>query len=99
MLQFLILTVFVLFGAVELFQWLKGVMLPLPIYVLAGSFLAIASNYDKGMGLLLNLRTASNENLVQTAVIVEPDPLVLTADSSTSSTVKENSQEPSANIE
>ncbi len=80
MFQFLILTIFVLFGAVELFQWLKGVMLPLPIYVLAGAFLAIASNYDRGMGLLFN-KAPFSENLMQTAVIIEPEPMVLTAES------------------
>jgi hypothetical protein len=82
MFQFLILTIFVLFGAVELFQWLKGVMLPLPIYVLAGAFLAIASNYDRGMGLLFN-QAPSAENLMQTqtAVIIEPEPKILTSES------------------
>ena len=80
MFQFFILTIFVLFWAVELFQWLKGVMLPLPIYVLAGAFLAIASNYDRGMGLLFN-QAPSSENLMQTAVIIEPEPMVLTAES------------------
>jgi hypothetical protein len=82
MFQFLILTIFLLFGAVELFQWLKGVMLPLPIYVLAGAFLAIASNYDRGMGLLFNQAPLS-ENVMQTqtAVIIEPEPKVLTSES------------------
>ena len=82
MFQFLILTIFVLFGAVELFQWLKGVMFPLPIYVLAGAFLAIASNYERGMGLLFN-QAPSAENLMQTqtAVIIEPEPKILTSES------------------
>ena len=92
MLQFLILTIFVLFGAVELFQWLKGVMLPLPIYVLAGAFLAIASNYDRGMGLLFN-QAPSAENLMQTAVIIEPEPMVLTAESVESPEASVNMEE------
>jgi hypothetical protein len=33
-----------LFGMVELFQWLKDLTLPLPVYVVAGVLLAIASN-------------------------------------------------------
>ncbi len=45
--------VFVLFGLVQFYQWVKGFILPLPIYVLAGAFLAIASNYDKGMALIM----------------------------------------------
>ena len=42
-------TVVILFVAVQLFQSIKGFFVPLPIYVLAGAFLAIASNYDKGI--------------------------------------------------
>ena len=45
--------VFVLFVLVQFYQWVKGFILPLPIYVLAGSFLAIASNYDKGMAMII----------------------------------------------
>ncbi len=48
-----ITTVCILFVLFQLFEWLKGFMLPLPIYVLAGAFLAIASNYEKGLGALL----------------------------------------------
>jgi hypothetical protein len=33
-----------LFLLVQLYQWMKGYILPLPIYVLAGALLAIASN-------------------------------------------------------
>ncbi|MDJ0731717.1 MAG: hypothetical protein QNJ33_17170 [Crocosphaera sp.] len=46
--------VFVLFVLVQFYQWVKGFILPLPIYVLAGAFLAIASNYDKGMGMIIS---------------------------------------------
>jgi hypothetical protein len=90
--QFLVLIVFFLFAGVELFQWLKGVMLPLPIYVLAGAFLAIASNYDRGMGLLFN-QAPSAENLMQTAVIIEPEPMVLTAESVESPEASVNMEE------
>ncbi|AIE74841.1 MULTISPECIES: hypothetical protein [unclassified Synechocystis] len=51
---FLILVVVVLFAGVQLFQWLLGAILPLPIYIMAGAFLAIASNYDKGMAIFIN---------------------------------------------
>jgi hypothetical protein len=67
-------------------------MLPLPIYVLAGAFLAIASNYDRGMGLLFN-QAPSNENLMQTAVIIEPEPMVLTAESVESPEASVNMEE------
>ncbi|QOV23841.1 hypothetical protein [Anabaenopsis elenkinii] len=39
-----------LFAVAELFDWLKKFNLPLPIYILGGVFLAVASNYDKIIG-------------------------------------------------
>lgn len=39
-----------LFAIAELFDWLKAFNLPLPIYIVGGVFLAIASNYDKIIG-------------------------------------------------
>jgi hypothetical protein len=63
--------VFILFALVELFQWVKGFILPLPIYVFAGAFLAIASNYDKGISSLFRQRIKSEGNLSQTATLVE----------------------------
>ncbi|SRR5579883_475554 len=41
---------FVLFALAEFFDWLKAFHLPLPIYILGGAFLAIASNYEKFFG-------------------------------------------------
>lgn len=40
----------VLFALAELFDWIKEFNLPLPIYILGGAFLAVASNYDKLIG-------------------------------------------------
>lgn len=37
----------VLFGTAELLQWVRQFSLPLPMFILGGVFLAIASNYDK----------------------------------------------------
>lgn len=67
-------TFFILFGAVELYQWLKGFMLPLPIYLLGGAFLAIASNSEKGKGISVFFRQPSplDETVLQTATLVEP---------------------------
>ncbi len=42
-------SVVVFFIFVQIFQWIKGFFVPLPIYIVAGAFLAIASNYDKGI--------------------------------------------------
>lgn len=44
---------FVLFAGAELFKWLQDVSVPLPIYVLGGAFLAVASNHDKIFGSYL----------------------------------------------
>ncbi|MBW4651404.1 MAG: hypothetical protein KME06_22340 [Kastovskya adunca ATA6-11-RM4] len=39
-----------LFGIAELYQWFEEITLPLPVYILGGVFLAIASNYKKYAG-------------------------------------------------
>ena len=44
----------VLFALAELFDWLQKFNLPLPIYILGGAFLAVASNYDKIVGSYFN---------------------------------------------
>jgi hypothetical protein len=35
------------FGAAELYQWLQGVTLPMPVFVITGALLAVASNVNK----------------------------------------------------
>jgi hypothetical protein len=47
----------VLFALAELFDWLQEFSLPLPIYILGGAFLAVASNYDKIIGSYLSNAT------------------------------------------
>jgi hypothetical protein len=54
----------VLFAIAELFQWLKHLMLPLPIYILGGAFLAIASNYNKLVSWLQREPVASSESVI-----------------------------------
>ena len=49
-----------LFGFAEIYQWLKQFTLPLPVYILGGAFLAIASNYDK-LSRFAFLRTYEDE--------------------------------------
>lgn len=66
-----LVTCILLFILVELYQWVKGFILPLPIYVLAGAFLAIASNYDKGMSSLLNQSSQKIDPLSQSATLIE----------------------------
>ncbi|AFZ22913.1 hypothetical protein Cylst_0580 [Cylindrospermum stagnale PCC 7417] len=63
----------VLFALAELFDWVEGFTLPLPIYILGGAFLAVASNYDKIIGSYFSDPTSE----------ISPEPLQL--DSSTQS--------------
>jgi hypothetical protein len=56
----------VLFAIAQLFDWVKGLQLPLPIYILGGAFLAVASNYDKLFGTYLpDVTDASMEASVE----------------------------------
>lgn len=41
---------FVLFALAEFFDWVQELSLPLPIYILGGVLLAVASNYNKIVG-------------------------------------------------
>jgi hypothetical protein len=54
---------FVLFAFAEFFKWLQGFSVPLPIYILGGAFLAVASNYDQIFGY--NLSNISTINPVE----------------------------------
>ena len=53
---------FVLFALAELFDWVKELSLPLPIYILGGAFLAIASNYNRLIAPYLN---NANDTIVE----------------------------------
>lgn len=46
-LQVAIACFLILFGAVELFQWFQKRNLPMPVLVLSGIALSVASNYEK----------------------------------------------------
>ncbi|GAB1543408.1 hypothetical protein NUACC21_60820 [Scytonema sp. NUACC21] len=56
---------FVLFALAEFFDWLKEFQLPLPIYILGGAFLAVASNYDKLFGSYFNNAAIAEASLEQ----------------------------------
>ncbi|NCS31133.1 MAG: hypothetical protein GPJ18_22420 [Microcystis aeruginosa F13-15] len=66
-----------LFLLVEFYQWAKGFILPLPLYIFAGALLSIASNYSQDM---INL-FARNEQVYQTASLSDI-PNILTAENS-----------------
>lgn len=60
----------ILFVLAEFSMWLKQFILPLPIYILAGAFLAIASNYEKGLIALFRQDTSVSDPLTQTATLI-----------------------------
>ncbi len=67
-----LVSVAVLFVLAEILLWLKDFILPLPIYLLGGAFLAIASNYDRGMNVLFRHKPSQGLDPVsQTATLVE----------------------------
>lgn len=67
-----LVSVAILFVLAELSIWLKQFMLPLPIYILAGAFLAIASNYEKGLLAMFRQENSLNSDvLTQTATLIE----------------------------
>jgi hypothetical protein len=53
--QFGIVCFILLFGLSQFFQWAQHLTMPLPIFVLGGAVLAIASNFNKRAGLPFSL--------------------------------------------
>ncbi len=62
MVQLSIVLFFGLFAVVEIYQSLKSVQLPMPVYLVLGILLAIASNAVKYLP----------QNLVNTAELIDP---------------------------
>lgn len=67
-----LVSVAVLFVLAEIYIALKDFILPLPIYILGGAFLAIASNYEKGIIALFRQESLTeSEILAQNATLIE----------------------------
>ncbi|MEL6441745.1 MAG: hypothetical protein AAFQ80_21140 [Cyanobacteria bacterium J06621_8] len=72
MLQAWLFGVAILFVLAEFSIWLKQFMVSLPIYILAGAFLAIASNYDSGLIASFRKQIPLNSEIItQEATLVE----------------------------
>lgn len=72
-----LIIVAILFVVAEAILWVKNFILPLPVYILGGAFLAIASNYDKGIIGFLKPYLSTNQDIIsQTASLIE-EPKVL----------------------
>ncbi len=55
---------FILFALAELFDWIQQLTLPMPIYILGGAFLAIASNYNKQFGSFFGNSSAESSSFI-----------------------------------
>lgn len=56
-----------LFALAQLFNWMKQLSLPLPMFIVGGVVLAIASNYDKRSGWpFRNQISESDVNQIET---------------------------------
>ena len=67
-----LVSVAVLFVLAEVYLSIKDFILPLPIYILGGAFLAIASNYDKGIMALFRQESIAEPDIIsQTATLIE----------------------------
>lgn len=72
-----LVSVGILFVLAEFSIWLKQFMLPLPIYVLGGAFLAIASNYEKGiMAMFRQPEEVATGIVNQTATIIKDTQII-----------------------
>jgi hypothetical protein len=82
---------FILFALAELFDWLKQLSLPLPIYILAGAFLAIVSNYDQIIGYYFSeVQAEILPEPSQLETSTPPNAISSTTSSSTLSTTSSN---------
>lgn len=63
----------IFFVLAQIYVWLQDFLIPLPIYILGGAVLAIASNYESGNRAPSQEIEFSeaNESISQTATIVE----------------------------
>lgn len=66
---------FVLFALAQFFDWLKQFSLPLPIYILGGAFLAVASNYDKIISSYFNPTTIESASAEKAQLDSQPQSL------------------------
>ena len=73
----------ILFVLTEFSIWLKQFILPLPIYILGGAFLAIASNYESGIIGLFRQDSTQPDLLTQNATLIDRQKVLENKDSQT----------------
>ena len=83
----------ILFVIAEAILWVKNFILPLPIYIFGGAFLAIASNYDKGIMAFIKPYLKTNQDIIsQTASLIE-EPNILQETRTTQAVIESRSIE------
>ena len=71
--KFWLASVILLFVLAQLFQWMKQVSIPLPVFILGGALLAIASNYDKRSGWPFdNSRSQLKSSKIEAPMAIDP---------------------------
>lgn len=90
-----IASVFVLYGMVEVYQWMKHFTLPLPVFIMGGAILAIASNYGKYAGWSFQPQSQSDTQSGQIPSVEELTPTSNRASlNSSSATAMPKTQKP-----
>jgi hypothetical protein len=59
-----LVSVFIIFALVQLVLWLKNFFVPLPLYILGGTCLALASNYEKSFENFVSHHTNDDRNRI-----------------------------------
>ncbi len=79
MAQFWIVFFFILLGVAELYQSVKDIVLPFPVYLSLGAVLAVASNYQQQISFNQNQRVTLTEIVEPQSILAEVKPQLLIA--------------------
>jgi hypothetical protein len=79
MAQFWIVFFFILLGVAELYQSVKDIVLPFPVYLVLGAVLAVASNYQQQILFDRNQRVNLTEIVEPPSILAEAKPQLLIA--------------------
>jgi hypothetical protein len=74
MAQFWIVFFFILLAVAELYQSVKDIVLPLPVYLVLGAVLAVASNYQQQISFDRNQRVTLTEMVEPPSILAEAKP-------------------------
>ncbi len=81
----------VLFALAQLFDWVKQFSLPLPVCILGGAFLAVASNYEKLFGSYLHHSVGTTLEASTEQIQLDSPSLTSASLPLTSSSIEDNS--------